>query len=389
MSATRDGLADGAAGTELSDFRAALRRWLEEEQSELQPYRALTPDLDEQFALFRGFSARLYAAGWVRRGWQEEFGGLGGSGLYRGVLAEELAMAGYPLHNFHGLKEVLGPAVARFGPNIASWALPRLLSTDDVWCQGFSEPEAGSDLGSLRLRAESAGDHWRVNGQKVWTSGARYANRCVLLARTGTREEAHRGITALFVDMDAPGIAVRDLRAMNGDSEFGELFFDDVLVPKDRTIGRVGDGWALAMYVLSSERGAWAWERQAWLHRRFRELLERNDADPRATSFAGDTFALLYAMRLVSRRSIYCLARGEEPGAASSVDKVLMASTEQAIFDGYLELFPHAALLDDDRQSDAWRSEFLYSRAASIYGGTGEIQRNLIAERLVGLPREE
>ncbi len=371
---------------ENSDFRQGLRAWLDWEAASLERFRTLPPDLDAQFAVLSDLQRLLYDAGWLRYGWPEAMGGLGGTAVLRGVLSEELAAAGYPPPFSFGMLEVLAPAVARFAPQIAAWALPALLRGDESWCQGFSEPEAGSDLGSLRLRAVDESDHWRVNGQKVWTSWAQYADRCLLLARTGTQEEGHRGITALFVDMDSPGLTVRPLRAMSGDAEFAELFFDDVAVPKDRVLGEVGAGWAVTMYVLSCERGAVAWQRQAWMHRRLGDVITEAPAGV-TPMWAGETFALLYALRLASRRTLRRLAESEVPGPDASVDKVLMAAAEQMLFDGALDFLPATLVAADDDNARTWRTEFLYSRAASIYGGTSEIQRNILAERVLGLPR--
>ena len=376
---------------DLAAFRAEFGRWLAGSAADLDRFRRLPPDLDGQFALLRDLQRRLFDAGWLRWGWPEELGGLGGSSLLRGVLSEELAAAGCPPPFSFGMMEVLAPAVARFAPAIAAWALPLLLRGDESWCQGFSEPEAGSDLASLRLRAVDDGDRWRVSGQKVWTSWAQYAQRCILLARTGTPEEAHRGITALFVDMDSPGVTVRPLRAMNGDAEFAEVFFDDVMVPKNRTIGAVGGGWAVTMYVLSCERGAVAWQRQAWMHRRLGDLL--GAAGPpdgpggRMASWAGQTFADLYALRLASRRTFRRLDGGEIPGPDASIDKILMATAEQTLFDGAVEILPEVFLAADGGAAATWRSDWFYSRAATIYGGTSEIQRNIVAEHLLALPR--
>src|SRR5437870_2260481 len=227
------------AAMSLAEHRKRLRAWIADNAEQLEFFSNLRTDMDDQFELVRQYQRLLYDEGWVRYGWPEEFGGLGGSSLLRGLVSEELAVAGYAPSISFGMMEVLAPAVAHFAPHIAAWALPALLSGEEIWCQGFSEPDAGSDLGSLRLSAVDEGDRWRVNGQKIWTSYAQYASRCVLLARTGTREERHRGITALFVDMDSPGITVRPLRAMTGNAEFAETFFDDVTVSKERVIGTV------------------------------------------------------------------------------------------------------------------------------------------------------
>ena len=354
---------------------------------ELEEFRVLPADMDRQFEHLRRYQRLLYDEGWLRAGWHEAVGGLGGRVVLRGVLSEELAAAGYPPPVSFGMMEVLAPAVAHLAPRIAAWALPPLLRGDDIWCQGFSEPDAGSDLAALRLRAVEDGGNWRVTGQKIWTSFAQYARRCVLLARTGTAEERHRGITALFVDMDSPGITVRPLRAMTGDAEFAETFFDDVVVPRERVIGTVGGGWAFAMYVLSCERGTVAWQRQAWMHRRLEDLV--GDAGGAELGpWAGEAYTLLYGLRLASRRTLRRLDAGDLAGAEASVDKLLMSTAEQFLFDGALDRLPDGVLFGDDPLAARWRSQYLYSRAASVYGGTAEIQRNIVAERLLGLPRE-
>jgi alkylation response protein AidB-like acyl-CoA dehydrogenase len=378
---------------DLATFRAEFGRWVTDHAGDLDRFQHLPTDLDGQLCVLGDLQRLLFDAGWLRWGWPEALGGLGGSSLLRGVLSEELAAAGCPPPFSFGMMEVLAPAVVRFAPEIASWALPALLRGDEAWCQGFSEPEAGSDLASLRLRAVDEGSVFRVNGQKVWTSWAQYAKRCVLLARTGTPEEAHRGITALFVDMDSPGITVRPLRAMSGDEEFAEMFFDDVVVPKDRVIGSVGGGWAVTMYVLSCERGAVAWQRQAWMHRRLADLLaaagagSEDAASTGPAAWAGEAFANLYALRLASRRTFRRLDAREIPGPDASVDKILMAAAEQFLFDGALEIVPESLLAGDDAIAHTWRTDYFYARAATIYGGTSEIQRNIVAEHLLGLPR--
>lgn len=373
---------------EIADFRGELAGWLTANAGQLERFRRLPNDLDGQFTVLRDLQRLLYEDGWLRYGWPEALGGRGGSAVLRGVLSEEMAAAGYPPPFSFGMMEVLAPAVVRFAPELAAWALPLLLCGEETWCQGFSEPEAGSDLGSLRLRATDEGEHWRVSGQKVWTSWAQFADRCVLLARTGSQDEAHRGITALFVDMNTPGVTVAPLRAMSGDEEFAEMFFDDALVPKSRTLGSVGGGWSVAMYVLSCERGAVAWQRQAWMQQRFGDLLVAAGGDERHAAWAGETFALLYALRLGSRRTLRRLAEDEIPGPEASVDKIFMTMAEQTLFDGALEVLPSVLLAGEGSEASAWRTDYFYSRAASIYGGTAEIQRNIVAERLLGLPRE-
>jgi alkylation response protein AidB-like acyl-CoA dehydrogenase len=263
--------------------------------------------------------------------------------------------------------------------------VPPLLRGDETWCQGFSEPSTGSNLGALTCRAARTDDGWLVNGQKVWTSFAQYAQRCILLTRTGTPESAHRGITALFVDMDTPGITVRPLEAMHGQDEFCEVFFDDVVVPFDRTLGDEGQGWAVAMDLLPYERSTALWHRGALLHRRLQDLLDVVPDGALTPTEVGEAYLQLHAFRARSRATQHRMAAGDKLGPETSIDKVLIATTEQAVYDLLLDGLGEHVLLGDDPSSERWRVEFLYSRAATIYGGSAEIQRNIIARRLLDL----
>jgi alkylation response protein AidB-like acyl-CoA dehydrogenase len=207
----------------------------------------------------------------------------------------------------------------------------------------------------------------------------------VLLARTGTPESAHRGITALFVDMDTPGIVVRPIETMHGAPEFSEVFFDDVVVPVERTLGEEGQGWSVAMDLLPFERSTALWHRAAYLHRRLQSLLETVPPDRLDPAAVGEVTQLLYALRARSRATQYRLDAGEQLGPETSIDKVLVATAEQAVFDLVIDTMGPELAIDDDPGTARWRREFLYSRAATIYGGTAEIQRNIIARRLLGL----
>ena len=262
--------------------------------------------------------------------------------------------------------------------DLAAEMVPRVLRGDETWCQGFSEPGAGSGLASLACRATRTDHGWEVNGQKVWTSLAQYAQRCVLLTRTGTPESAHRGITALFVDMDSPGITVRPIGSMHGVAEFCEVFFDSVVVPADRVLGEVDGGWSIAMDLLPYERSTALWHRAAYLQRRLAQLVAvapEGALDPDAV---GRTIELLWAFRARSRSTQYRLAGGERLGAETSVDKILVASAEQALFDLVGEALGPEIAIGDDPASGQWRAEFLYARAATIYGGSAEIERNIV-----------
>jgi alkylation response protein AidB-like acyl-CoA dehydrogenase len=375
---------------ELHQFRRELDVWLDEHADELAPEAGLdhvaVPTLDDHMAQIAKVRRLTFDAGWARWGWPERVGGLGGTSLVRAYLSEALTVRDLVYSGVYSMPEVLGPSVIAFAPpELSATMLPPLLRGDEVWCQGFSEPGTGSNLGSLTCRSVRTDDGWRVTGQKVWTSLAQYAQRCVLLTRSGTVESAHRGITALFVDMDTPGITPRPIETMHGEPEFCEVFFDDVLVPFDRTLGKEGDGWAFAMDLLPYERSTSLWQRAAFLHRRLADALAQADADLIDPAKLGEVTQLLYAFRARSRATVHRMAAGEPLGAETSIDKVLLASSEQAVFDLVGDALPEAITLGDDVTSTRWRSEFLYSRAASIYGGSSEIQRNIIARRLLDL----
>ena len=290
---------------------------------------------------------------------------------------------------------MLAPTLIDFAsPALAAEVVPLLLSGAEMWCQGFSEPGTGSDLAALSCRAVPDGNAdtastWIVNGQKVWTSLAQYSDRCVLLTRTGTTESRHRGITAFFVDMDTPGITVAPLEMINGVREFAEVYFDDVVVPSDRILGEVNGGWAVAMSILPYERSSCFWQRIAYLYRRLQLLVEVVPDDARSAEVVGNTFLQLHALRARSRLTQYRLADGETLGAETSIDKVLVATAEHATYDAVRTLLPGVVEMDDSATAEMWRNEYLYSRAATIYGGTAEVQRNIIARRLLDLGADE
>jgi alkylation response protein AidB-like acyl-CoA dehydrogenase len=371
---------------DLDTFRASLHEWLDANADALAPDYPGSGTLDDHMAHLSQVKRLLFDAGWMRWGWPERVGGLGGSSLLRAHLGEAVTARGLVEPGIFSMTEVLAPTMIDYAPpELAAEMVPRLLRGDETWCQGFSEPGTGSNLADLACRATRTDGGWVVNGQKVWTSLAQYAQRCVLLTRTGSPDSRHKGITALFVDMDTPGITVRPLETMHGAPEFSEVFFDDVAVPLDRTLGNEGDGWGVAMDLLPYERSTALWHRGAFLHRRMEDLLV--EASPGALSAAdvGDVALQLFAFRARSRATQHRLAAGDKLGPETSIDKVLLATVEQAVFDLVAEgLAPRVVLGDDDR-SRKWRSEFLYSRAATIYGGSAEIQRNVIARRLLDL----
>ncbi len=371
---------------ELDDFRGSLDAWLDDNADVLAPPFAGAGTLDEQMAQLSKVKQLVFDAGWMRWGWPEQVGGLGGSSLLRAYLGEALSARDLIPPGLYSMTEVLVPTMIDYAPpELAAEMVPRQLRGDETWCQGFSEPGTGSNLASLSCRATEADDGWRVTGQKVWTSLAQYAERCVLLTRTGTPESAHRGITALFVDMDTPGITVRPIETMHGVAEFCEVFFDDVAVPRDRTLGEVGGGWSVAMDLLPYERSTALGLRGAHLHHRMERLLAAVPDGGLTPADVGEVFQQLHAFRARSRATQHRLADGERLGPETSVDKVLLATSEQALFDLVADGLDDAVVLGDDPVSEQWRTEFLYSKAATIYGGSAEIQRNIIARRLLDL----
>ena len=374
---------------ELHEFKSAVDDWLNAHASELARAYEGIGTLDEQMAQLRKVMRLTYDAGFMRMGWPERVGGLGGSNLLRAYLGEVLTVRDLVEPGIYSMPEVLAPTMIDHAPaDLAAAMVPRLLRGEEIWCQGFSEPGTGSNLASLACRATRTEEGWRINGQKVWTSLAQYAQRCVLLTRTGTPESAHKGITALFIDMDSPGITVRPIESMHGALEFCEVFYDDVIVPLDRVLGAVDHGWSIAMDLLPYERSTALWHRAAYLQRRLEQLVASAPAETLNPSALGEATELLWAFRARSRGTQRRLAAGETLGAETSIDKVLVATAEQAVFDLVVEGLGAEVALGDDPASQRWRADFLYSRAATIYGGSGEIQRNIIARRLLDLGAE-
>lgn len=376
--------------TDLHDpaaFRTALRAWLADNSDLVAPDPAADHSLEGHLRQFARVQRALYDAGWSRYGWPERAGGLGGPDLLRAIVGEEVVGRRLAEPGPYSMLEVLAPTMIDYAtPELAAEMVPKLLSGEEQWCQGFSEPGAGSDLASLTTRAVQRDDTWVVNGQKVWTSFAQYSRRCILLTRTGGPDVPdHEAITAFFVDLDTPGVSVRPLRTMHGVDEFCEVYFDDVAVDAGRMLGKPGDGWRLAMDLLPYERSTCFWQRIAYLYSRFDALIDQVkrqgqmiDAD------MGAAYLALHTLRCRSRATQLRLADGHKLGADTSIDKVLLAEAEQLLYDTARDLLPGAVELDDT----AWRTEYLYSRAATIYGGTAEVQRNIIARRLLDLGKE-
>ena len=366
-----------------AEFRTALRAWLADND--------LTPPEDHSLAghmrQFARVQRALYDAGWSRYGWPEHAGGLGGPDMLRAIVGEEVVGRRLAEPGPYSMLEVLAPTMIDYAtPELAAEMVPKLLSGEEQWCQGFSEPGSGSDLASLTTRAVQRGDEWVINGQKVWTSFAQFSHRCILLTRTGDASTPnHEAITAFFVDVNSPGITVRPLHTMHDVDEFCEVYFDDVVVDGSRMLGQPGDGWRLAMDLLPYERSTCFWQRIAYLYSRFDALVgEAADQGAAIDNQLGEVYLALHTLRCRSRATQHRLAAGHKLGPDTSIDKVLLAGAEQLLYDTARDLLPGVIELEDG----PWRTEYLYSRAATIYGGTAEVQRNIIARRLLDLGKE-
>lgn len=374
-----------------SAFRAELTGWLD--ATDLRPNLTGEGTLDEHMAQYFRVKGALWEADFGRWGWPESVGGLGGPPLLRAIVGEEIAMRKVADPSCWSMIEVLAPTVIAFGPpELVATMVPPLLRGEELWCQGFSEPGAGSDLASLTCKATPVEGGWSVTGQKVWTSFTQYSTRCLLLTRTGEPGSAHRGITAFFVDVDSPGLSFSPIEAQHGRLEFAEVFYDDVFVPEDRLLGTVGGGWQIAMDVLPYERSTTFWHRGAHLHQRCSDLVttvaESGADSPSTANALGEAFQAVFAFRMRSRATQHRLAAGGQLGAETSVDKILIASAEQKLLETARDLLPGVIEFGDDAAAATWREDYLYSKAATIYGGTGEIQRNIVARRLLDLGPE-
>ena len=367
----------------VEQFRADLRTWLDGHDLTPDPSPESDHQLQGQMQQLARVHRALYDADWMRYGWPTEVGGLGGPALLRAIVGEEVVGRRLAEPGPYSMVEVLAPTMIDYAPaELAAEMVPLLLSGREQWCQGFSEPGSGSDLASLSTRATPQGDNWIVNGQKVWTSFAQFSTRCILLTRTAP---GHDGITAFFVDLDTPGITIRPLRTMHGVDEFCEVYFDDVVIPASRMLGQPGDGWRLAMDLLPYERSTCFWQRIAYLYARLDELIAETCKTSDHDEFElGAAYLGLHTLRCRSRATQHRLGKGERLGPETSIDKVLLASAEQRLYDTVRDLLPGVLELQDT----PWRQEYLYSRAATIYGGTAEIQRNIIARRLLDLGKE-
>jgi len=394
-----DGAVDFADSPDDAQFRATLRAWLAANRptrAERVPHDDAS--LAEEFAFLRDWQRRLHEAGYVGLLWPREYGGRDAPPAQQAIANEELARLRAPqLLNRVGINNAGPTLIAHGSEELKRRLLPPILTGDEVWCQLFSEPGAGSDLAAVRTRAERDGDGFRVTGQKVWTSYAQLARWGILLARTDPSLPKHRGLTYFILDMELPGITIRPLRQITGSTEFSEVFLDAVPVPRAHVIGEVNRGWEIAMTTLAHERGTgFAFKEQVLQRIALEDLAALARArghagDPRVRQEIARAWIDVEIMRLMNCRTLTRLQRGDEPGPESSLVKLFWASLTQRVHELGLGIGgPYAQLVSGSPQAiedGRWVQAFLWSRVGAIAGGTSEVQANIIAQRMLGLPR--
>jgi alkylation response protein AidB-like acyl-CoA dehydrogenase len=371
---------------EEAQFRAELRAWVDANlPDDKRGGRGGAQRFDDPF--MREWSRKLYEAGYVGLTWPKEYGGAGAPQSFQAILYEELAAVQAPTHvGVIGLS-MAGPTIMAHGTEEqkARYLQP-LLAAEEIWCQGFSEPDAGSDLAAARTRAERRGDVYVVNGQKVWSSFAHIADFCILVTQSDPEAPRYRNLTYLLVDMHAPGVEVRPLRQITGEAEFNEIFFNDVEVPVESRLGDEGDGWQVAMTTLLHERATLGFALTATFDAAFRRLLEEaNDRDPSplVREALGREWVELQALRYTNYRALGTYQRTGIPGPEGSGVKLRWSEANQRLTKLARELRRQNGILDDGW----WNHQQLRSRGNTIEAGTSEVLRNIIAERVLGLPR--
>lgn len=374
---------------EEAQFRAEVRSWLlanaPSDLTELSSPAALRDLAD--IAPAKAWSAALAQAGYAGLTWPTEAGGRGAPLTFQAIFLEEAAATQAPSHlGVLGLG-MIGPTIIEHGTTEQKSHLPKILSAEEVWCQGFSEPGAGSDLAGIRTRAERRGEVFVLNGQKVWSSFAHISDWCMLLVRSEPNSERHRGLTMLLVDLRSPGIEIRPIRELTGDAVFNEVFYSDVEVPVENVLGEIGDGWGVAMTTLGHERAtlgfALVGALEAQLQRAIDLARSRDIVDPLLLDRLAREVIEVEALKLTNRRMLAGLANGGTPGPEGSAIKLRWSLANQRVTALALELMGPEALAP----SGQWLYEFLRSRANTVEAGTSEVLRNIVAERVLGLPR--
>jgi alkylation response protein AidB-like acyl-CoA dehydrogenase len=374
---------------EAEQFREEFRAWLDEHYTEEDRASGLGFSMemdDEKLAAMRAWNRLLAEARYAAISWPEEYGGRGAGIMEQVVFAEEMHRSGAPgTVNVIGLSNI-APAIIEFGTDEQKEQfLPRMLRGDDIWCQGFSEPNSGSDLASQQCRAVLDGDHFVVNGQKTWNTLGHFANWCELLVRTDPEAPKHRGISCLLVDLTLPGVEVRPLVTITGENEFNEIFFTDVRVPVRALLGPLHDGWRVAMTTLAYERGTVA-NLHLGLRGKIRRLVaDATEAGALENPVKRQALASLYLegelLKLVSERAISGAIHGRPMGPEGSIAKLVWSEAEQHLGE------VAGDVLGADANTGAWGRDRVYMRALTIAGGTTQVNKNIVAQRILGLPR--
>jgi alkylation response protein AidB-like acyl-CoA dehydrogenase len=381
-------------------FRKEVRVWLERnlpDDLRGKAFAASRADVEEVRRL-RTWQKTMYEAGYVGMDWPREFGGRGAPITEMVILYQEMARAESPQLVNRGGVSMLGPTLMKFGtPAQRQRFLRNILTADELWCQGFSEPNAGSDLANLQTRAVLDGDHFVVNGQKVWTSMGHVADWCFLLVRTDPTAAKHKGISFLLVDMKTPGITVRPLRQITGEAEFNETFFDNVRVPRENLVGKHNEGWSVAITTLAYERDLLTFIRHISLRNALHRLIalaqsRGRNADPVIRQKIAELWIGEQALQLNGYRSLTRILRGGQPGPEGSTSKLFwswldqeLALTATQVLGPYSQIAEGSPWAPDGGQ---WQFYELLARASGIRAGTTEILKNILGERVLGLPKD-
>jgi alkylation response protein AidB-like acyl-CoA dehydrogenase len=366
-------------------FRDELRAWFADHDPGHEP----DGDEDAHYAWRQDFQRELANGGWAAVHWPTEYGGRGATLTQSAIFFEELGRSGAPLP-----ANVLGLLLA--GPTIMTWGTPEqkdryltpILTAEEIWCQGFSEPDAGSDLASLKTRAVKDGDDWVITGQKVWTSAAQYSKWCMLVARTDSEAAKHKGLTYFLMDMEQEAVQVRPLRQITGESEFNELFIDGARIPDENVLGGVGNGWKVALTTLMNERSGLGFFLQVRLRQLLDRLFEEAAArgrldDPVVADRLGELHLKAEVLRLTALRGLTAIEKYGQPGPEGSLTKWMWSETNQEMTQFAADLLGPSALV----AGSPWAYELLRARGNSIEGGTTEVLKNIVAERVLGLPK--